>query len=330
MMTRPKLRRLAAGLFAILILAILAIYAPLLAQSNDDAQLPKDLSQTYLLERYATPKSNFAYLNGTMLHYRDEGEGPVVLLIHGSMQDLYDWDEWTEDLKSDYRVVRIDMPGAGLTGEVASKDYSIASTMNTVDALMAKLDVQEFALVGTSLGGVVAFRYASTRPQKVAALILMNSAGVEYGNAKILPPQPRRYDESLSDTLSRKQVSTLIEAVCVDPDKVSASRIDRGFVYQRRLHRHEEAQAIVSAYDRGQPEVVIGQIKAPTLVLWGGANRALAPEVADEFVSLLTHASPVEKIVVPGAGHWMHVESPRDSLEPVRDFLARHFAGRSP
>ena len=311
---------------SMVIVALAGLSMPARAQPDMDVAQPKNLTQEYLLKNHATPASDFAYLNGTMVHYRVDGQGPTILLLHGSMQDLYDWDDWVDVLSSDYRVVRMDLPGAGLTGSVSTGDYSIDNTMKTVDALMDKIGARRFALVGTSLGGVVAFRYASTRRDRVAALILMNAAGVEYGNEKILPPQPQRYHESLSNDLSRGQVETLLRAVYVDPDKVAPSRIERGFEYQRRLHRDDEAKAIVSAYDRGQPDVVLGRITAPTLVLWGGANRALDPKVADEFVSMLTSTAKVEKVVVPGTGHWMHVEAPSKSVVPAKAFFDRRFS----
>lgn len=298
--------------------------APAFATAEDDVQLPKNLSQEYLLDKYATPDSNFAYLNHTMVHYRDEGEGPAVLLLHGSVQDLYDWDDWVPELTKHYRVVRLDLPAAGLTGRVGSGDYSIDNTMRTVDMLMDRLGIERFAVVGTSLGGIVAFRYASTRSERVATLILMNSAGVVPGNARIIPPQPRRYDESLSDTLSRGQIRTILRAVYIDPGKVDA-RVERTFDYQRRLGRDEEATALVSAYDQGQPETVLGRITAPVLVLWGAANRALDPTVADEFAAMLTQSSAVERTLVPGGGHWMHVESPAETVRLAKDFLKRRF-----
>jgi pimeloyl-ACP methyl ester carboxylesterase len=294
------------------------------AASTEDLALPKNLTQEYLLDRYATPASNFAYLNRTMVHYRDEWRGPAVLLIHGSLQDLYDWDGWTASLSRSYRVVRLDLPGAGLTGRVGSDDYSIDNTMRTVDALMDRLGESRFAVVGTSIGGVVAFRYAATRPQRVASLVLMNSAGVEWGNEKIIPPQPRRYDESLSDTLSRRQVRTILEAVLSGPGKVPESRIDRTFDYQRRVGRDAEAAGVVGAYQRGKPEEVLAQIRAPVLLLWGSTNRALDPSVSDRFAALLTGAPVVEKALVP-AGHWPHVEMPAESVRVVEAFLARHY-----
>ena len=299
----------------------------LAGDAGNDAALPKNLTQQHLLDRHATAESSFAYLNRTMVHYRDEGSGPALLLIHGSLQDLYDWDEWTKVLSPSYRIIRLDLPGAGLTGPVGSGDYSIANTMRTIDQLMDRLDEQRFAVVGTSLGGVVAFRYAATRPERVAALVLMNSAGVEWGNANIIPPQPQRYNESLSATVSRADIQTILSAVIPDPAKLLPGRVERALDYHRREGRDAEAAAIVSAYERGNPEEVLARIQSPVLVLWGSENRALDAGVADQFVAMLANAAAVEKALVQGAGHWPHVEAPAQSLRPVEAFLGRNYSG---
>jgi pimeloyl-ACP methyl ester carboxylesterase len=293
--------------------------------ATDDLPMPKNLSQDYLLERYATPQSTFAYLNRTLVHYRDEGQGPAILLIHGSLQDLYDWDAWARALSPTYRVIRLDLPGAGLTGRVATGDYSIDNTMRTVDGLLERLGVGRVAVVGTSIGGVVAFRYAATRRERVGALVLMNSAGVEWGNEKIIPPQPQRYNESLSPTVSRADVRTILSAVLQGESNIPAGRLDRGLAYLRREGRDAEAAAMVGAYQRGKPEEVLAQIRAPVLLLWGGANRALDPSVADRFAALLTNAAAVDKKIVAKAGHWPHVEAPDESVSVVQEFLARRF-----
>lgn len=307
-----------------ILLACLALGTPGMADNEGDA-LPRDLSQQVLLNRYATPESNFAYLNQTLLHYRDDGEGPALLLIHGSLQDLLDWDPWVAELSQYYRVIRFDMPAAGLTGKVGSGDYSIANTMRTVDALMNKLGEERFAVVGTSLGGIVAFRYAATRRERVAALILMNSAGVEWGNEKIIPPQPQRYNESLANTISRSNLETIMAAVIPDPENIPPGRIERGLDYQRREGRHLESAALVQAYDRGEPAKVLEKIVAPTLLLWGADNRALDPRVADEFARLMPCSSSIEKALVPNAGHWPHVEAPMRSVRYAEEFLGAHY-----
>lgn len=307
-----------------LVLSMVVSIAPA-ADMADETPLPKNLSQEYLLDRYASPESTFAYLNRTLVHYRDEGRGPALLLIHGSLQDLYDWDAWTKTLSVSYRVVRLDLPGSGLTGRVGSGDYSIDNTMRTIDALMNRLGEKQFAIVGTSIGGVVAFRYAATRPERTSVLVLMNSAGVEWGNEKIIPPQPQRYNESLTDKVSRKDLRTILNAVVPDPAKIPPGRLDRGLDYMRREGRQHEAAAMIGAYRRGEPAQMLGRIESPVLLLWGSTNRALDPTVADRFAELLVRSPAVEKLLVPGAGHWPHVEAPAESVTFVQTFLARYF-----
>lgn len=295
------------------------------ADTDDDTPLARNLSQEYLLDRYATPASNFAYLNHTMVHYRDEGRGPAILLIHGSLQTLYDWDGWMEALTLSYRVIRLDLPAAGLTGRVQSGDYSIDSTMRTIDQLMDKLGEEQFAVVGTSLGGVFAFRYAASRRDRVAALVLMNSAGVAMGNEKIIPPQEQRYNESLATTIKRADMITILNAVIPDPSKLPPGRVDQGLDYQRREGREAESTALVAAYQSDHPDQVLGRITAPTQVLWGSDNKALSPSVADQFVAMLSCSPAVEKALIPGTGHWPHVEAPTRSVRFVEAFLARHY-----
>ncbi len=315
---------------AVLVGVILSLLASIAGagETADETALPKNLSQEYLLDRYASQESTFAYLNRTLVHYRDEGRGPALLLIHGSLQDLYDWDVWTKTLSASYRVVRLDLPGSGLTGRVGSGDYSIDNTMRTIDALMDRLGERRFAVVGTSIGGVVAFRYAATRPERTSALVLMNSAGVEWGNEKIIPPQPQRYNESLTDKVSRKDLRTILNAVVPDPAKIPPGRLERGLDYVRREGRQHEAAAMIGAYRRGEPAQMLGRIESPVLLVWGSTNRALDPTVADRFAELLVRSPAVEKSLVPGAGHGPHVEAPAESVRFVTAFFTHHYLSR--
>ncbi len=137
-----------------------------------------------IVAEYADSDSRFVVLEGNdgiNVHYKDQGSGPAVLLVHSSTGDLKDWAGWVDILGDDYRIVRFDLPAFGLTGPVPSGNYSIDRFLTLVDSLMDHLDIDRFAIAGASYGGLVAFRYAGTRTDRVTALILLNSAGIEYG-----------------------------------------------------------------------------------------------------------------------------------------------------
>ena len=69
-----------------------------------------DLPLDYLEKKYAGPDSRFTHVQGMRVHYRDQGQGPVLVLLHGTAASLHTWDGWVEALASDFRVVRMDLP----------------------------------------------------------------------------------------------------------------------------------------------------------------------------------------------------------------------------
>jgi hypothetical protein len=84
-----------------------------------------DIPVEELKSDYANEQSEFMELNGLSVHYRDEGQGMPVVLVHGTAASLHTWDDWTDSLKKDYRVIRMDIPAFGLTGPHPDADYSI-------------------------------------------------------------------------------------------------------------------------------------------------------------------------------------------------------------
>ena len=84
------------------------------------ATTTRTLNRADVIARHADAASKFVDLDGVRVHYKDEGQGPAILLVHGTFGDLADWDGWVQVLKPRYRVVRLDLPAFGLTGPVPS------------------------------------------------------------------------------------------------------------------------------------------------------------------------------------------------------------------
>jgi pimeloyl-ACP methyl ester carboxylesterase len=120
--------------------------------------------------------SEFLEVDGATLHYRDEGTGPAVVLLHGAGSSLRAWDAWSQALRSSHRVVRLDVPGYGLT-VAPGDDFRPESALVLVDHFLVKRRLQSFALAGNSWGGHLAWRYALAHPDRVRGLILVDSAG---------------------------------------------------------------------------------------------------------------------------------------------------------
>lgn len=116
-----------------------------------------------LKKKYASHNASaFMPLQGMQVHYRDQGDQrpdtPIVLL-HGLSSSLLTWDSCAMFLKP-HRTIRVDLPGFGLTGPNASGDYSVEYYVSFLHEFLAKLEVKQCYLVGSSLGGHIAWKYA--------------------------------------------------------------------------------------------------------------------------------------------------------------------------
>ena len=109
------------------------------------------------------------------LHYVEQGQGPVVILLHGLGSHSKDWSLQLSALAANYRVIAPDFRGHGQSSP-SSTSFSIQDLARDIKALVTTLALKEFHLVGFSLGGMVAFSLAGMLPSKVCSLVIINSA----------------------------------------------------------------------------------------------------------------------------------------------------------
>lgn len=134
-----------------------------------------------LVARYAAPEtgSRFIEVDGFDIHYRDEGsrDKPVLVLIHGVMASLHTWDGWVAELAEHFRIIRLDVPGFGLTGGGRDRDYNGERLVKVFGMFLDRLGLKNVSIAGNSLGGYIAWNYALTQPHRVERLILIDPAG---------------------------------------------------------------------------------------------------------------------------------------------------------
>src|SRR5690606_15475394 len=112
-----------------------------------------DIPREELVGQYAAPPSQFADIEALRVHYRDEGEGPPLVLVHGTSSSLYTWDGWASRLSWHRRVIRLDLRGFGLTGPAPDRDYRPERMAQDVALLMDHLGIEQADVAGNSLGG---------------------------------------------------------------------------------------------------------------------------------------------------------------------------------
>ena len=137
-----------------------------------------DIPASKLKAKYTHSESKYIELDGMQVHYRDEGnpaDATPLVLIHGTSSSLHTWDDFTDILKKNHRVVRFDIPGFGLTGPNPKEDYSFEYYASFVIKMLDKLNIKTCYLAGNSLGGGITWVTALNYPERIKKMILLNA-----------------------------------------------------------------------------------------------------------------------------------------------------------
>ncbi len=173
-----------------------------------------DRSRAALEAKYHVAPTDYVLAAGVRLHVEDTGpkDRPAVILLHGFGSNLFTWEPWARLLEKDYRVVRLDLPGFGLTGADPTGSYTDERSMEVLAALMDRLALPRASLVGNSMGGRIAWMFASRYPERVTRLVLIApdgfaSPGVPYGTKAKLPAMARLMRYTLPTPLIRMSLA---------------------------------------------------------------------------------------------------------------------------
>ena len=309
-----RLGKWLGGLAAVLLLAFLVLRTP-------------DTDPAEMRAKYGAAPSQFVDLGGGLtVHLRDEGprDAPVIVLLHGSNDDLHTWDQWADILDDRYRVVRFDTVGHGLTGASPNKDYSAAAMVALVGRVADKLALPRFTLAGNSMGGAVAAQYAMAHPERLAGLVLVDAGGApkkgnERGNIGFklaATPGVNLIAQSITPRFLIER--SLRQSVAVEA-AVTPQVVDR-FWEMLRYPGNREATMIRFSTPRATLDPVrLGAIRVPTLILWGEEDPLIGVNGARWY----NRAIPGSRLVVyPGIGHLPQLEAPAQSAGDAAAFLS--------
>jgi pimeloyl-ACP methyl ester carboxylesterase len=280
----------------------------------------RDIPATELEARYAGPPSKFIVVDGVRFHYRDEGSGPVVVLLHANFSNLLDWEPWVETLKDRYRVVRFDMTSHGLTGPDPTGDYTLARTLKLTEGFIDALGLQTFTLAGISLGGTISIHYTAAHPERVERLILLNPGSLEAKEGMKSRGLPKAA-YVLEYLLPRALPRFMLEDGFGDPGKLPESLVDRWYDMWLREGQRKAQLDRLSQYKAGDIDGLIRSLRVPVLLMWGKENRTAAFEQSEIFLELLKDAPSVKFIAYPGLGHMALEEDGARLGRDVREWL---------
>ena len=284
---------------------------------------PHDLS--FEQHRASVPHSRFSHfadIDGVRLHYQESGTGTPLVLIHGFTSSTYSWKDVFEPLSRRFRVIAVDLKGFGFSGK-PDGDYTRRAQATLVTHLLDYLKIEKAWLCGNSMGGEISLNIALAQPQRVAGLILIDTAGVAVAGSGSLAP----------GYLLVPVVGQLLTAFALTSDKLVREGLEKSFYDDKRIgtdrvaHYYRPLQTragqLAALRARTQAsqhpiESELGKINAPTLIVWG-AQDELIPLLAGQKMNALIKGSKL--VTIEKCGHVPQEELPDRVLNEINSFI---------
>ena len=281
-----------------------------------------DLNRHDLELTYAQAPSQFIQVKDLRVHYRDTGQrsAPVIVMLHGFGSSLHTWDHWSQALERDHRVIRLDLAGFGLTGESPDQNYSDAADVKRLKDFLNALGVSDCILLGHSMGGRIAWNFASTYPERVRRLVLLAPDGFPVPGQKLgeKPYDFGRLADLIQYVLPKYLVKKSLEPAFYNAELITDGLLDR---YNDMLKAPTVRRAIL---DRMRQTVIsdpverLKRITAPTLLLWGENDPMIPSSNSLDYQKALVDS---QTVILPQASHLLQEENPQLGLACVLEFI---------
>ena len=280
----------------------------------------------------AEPADRFYDSQGLRLHYVDWGNeaAPPLILVHGGLDHCRNWDAVARALQPHFHVVAPDLRGHGDSEWAKGSSYSLADHVYDLSRLIRFAGLQDAAIVGHSMGGMVALAYAGTYPARVSRLGVLDGVFLAGSRRTPIHEQMSRWIDQL-DRIGEREPSafrTIEEA----SQRLSARNKRLTPAQALHLARHGVRQSADGLYRwkfdhhlrarapyRLLPDDYTGlwsRIDCSTLLMWGDESYLSDP------TGLLPHFKRAEMVKIVGAGHWLHHDRLDEVLASLRRFLA--------
>jgi pimeloyl-ACP methyl ester carboxylesterase len=303
------------GLCAVILLAACS-------RDIDSAEIQTDKPYMSAADRIVT-------INGDRVRYRAEGpEGaPTLILLHGFTDSLHGWDRLAAELDDDFRIIRPDLPGHGLSGVNKAGDYSNEALAKFVGAFIVETTDSPPILVGNSLGGLAAWRLAANDPDAIAALVLIAPGGVPHNGVTETPLKVPAMLQFYLKSAPEAGVRMALNSMYGDPSRLDEADVERFGEMMRQPGNGEAFAARAAQFTLPDPVEDLGRISAPTLIIWGESDTVLPLTHADIFDTSIADSRLLR---LPGVGHLPQAEAADEVAKAIRGFLNTTRAPETP
>lgn len=245
--------------------------------------------------------------DGTVVHYLEAGQGPVLILVHGLGSSSSAWRDSMVHLARSYRVLALDLPGYGKSDKPEA-DYSVQYLAGVVNEFIDSQGTDKVTLAGNSLGGWIAALVALQKPNKVKGLILVSSAGLRRQDQLPANPAP----------VTKEEERQLLLAVYANQSLVTEKLVNEQWEYSKQVR--PAVLASIAAFQMKPPflDDRLKDIKTPTLIIWGRQDKLIPVQTAERFAKGIAGS---EMVVIENAGHLPQIEQPKAFSRALKKFV---------
>lgn len=288
------------------------VFALILAAcSGDDADLDGPEQSVYF-----AALDQIIDLDGQTIRYRESGpsDAPSIVMLHGFTDSLHTWDALVDALDDDFHVLRPDLPGHGLSGPSPDGDYSNEGLVDFVGAFLDATGTQDSILVGNSLGGLAAWRYAAGS-DAVRGLVLLAPGGVPYADIGEEPSQVPALMKLFLKSAPEVGVRQMLNSLHAEPSLVRDEMVTR---YRDLMRVEGNGDAFVeraAQFAFPAPESTMARVSAPTIVIWGAQDVILASQQSEVFRANIPQ---IEVNILENVGHMPQAEATDRVADAIR------------
>jgi 4,5:9,10-diseco-3-hydroxy-5,9,17-trioxoandrosta-1(10),2-diene-4-oate hydrolase len=257
--------------------------------------------------------------DGLQINHHEAGEGPVVVFLHGSGPGASGWSNFKGNYpvfaKAGHRVIIPDILGFGYSTKADDAHYTIDYMADGIVALLDTLGIEEFALVGNSMGGAVAIRIALTRPKRVTKLILMAPGGLEAREVYMDMPGIKAMVRVVfgREGVTHDSLRRLFSMQLYD-----ASELGDDVIEQRLSIAKLQTKRVIETMRIPNQEDELENLQCPVLGFWGTDDQFCPVSGA---MKLATKCPDAQVLLLSRCGHWVMVEYPEVFNRTAIEFL---------
>ena len=276
-------------------------------------------------------ESHWIQIDGRIMHYVDEGTGPVLLLVHGNPTWSFAWRNLVRELSREYRVIAIDHLGCGFSEKPQSDVYTLDQHISRLVALVEHMDLNEITLFAHDWGGAIGMGCAGRSPERFRRFVLMNTGAFR---SKAIPLRIalcripvlgslgmqglNLFSVAALKMASEKPLSTSARTGLIAPyNNWSNRRAVREFVHDIPLKPSHRTYDTLKAVEDGLAQFA----DSPILLIWGMKDWCFTPEFYNEFCQRFPSAV---RHPIADAGHYIFEDATEELLAASRDFLSSH------